>query len=108
MTLTKKDILQGQEKLRKNVAVFAAKVQPIYTLLNWEWAPLKAVPTIQDIVKTCDMLIDGLTPPDDMEESIKSRWYSSTGGIVASVEMTESGLDARLVVEISLRWAEQQ
>lgn len=58
------ELKEIKSKLEKAVPDFAAKVQPIYKLLNWEWSPGEAkphVPSVGEIENTLYSLIEGLT-----------------------------------------------
>lgn len=57
------ELKEIKSKLEKKVPAFAAKVQPIYKLLNWEWSPGKSephIPSVGEIENALYGLIDGL------------------------------------------------
>jgi len=70
-------------KLQEMVPGFAAKVQPVYQLLKWEWSPGKQephIPSVGEIENTLYDLIERLT--ERQEE-----W--SAGGLSAYYRMPD-------------------
>ena len=65
-----------KEDLRSGVPNFAAKVAPVYLILNWKWKPINRVPSYNDIKKTLYELIDDVK----MGRSI------GTGGLMVGID----------------------
>lgn len=71
-------------KLEEMVPSFAAKVQPIYALLKWEWSPPNTtphIPSVGEIERTLYESIGGLT----------GEYYKcGSGGLCAFYEMPDN------------------
>jgi len=79
------DLAQAKIELKKMVPAFAAKVAPIYKLLDWQWEPVQAPSYIPDVaaIEAClNACIDDL----DSECVTCGR-----GGLEAYFEPSENG-----------------
>lgn len=64
------ELKEIKTKLEEKVPAFAAKVQPIYELLHWEWSRGKSephVPSVAEIENNLHGLIEALEPSDHDE-----------------------------------------
>ena len=84
--------------LHNKVAQLAARVAPVYALLDWQWAD-EGVPTQEDIEISLLDLVDSLQA--DAEGCL-----AGTGGLYAKYDIDEEGgIDAYVGMDISeLAW----
>lgn len=82
MEARKEALFAGIEDLREKSAVFAARVAPLYVILNWSWSDVEGPPTAKEIETTLVRLLDMLSEAVERGDlDNKNEHHCSTGGL---------------------------
>jgi len=99
MNITSKQRQNAYKWARESVSDFAAKVAPVYELLDFKWSKTKdektymEVPSVKDIKDCLYWLIDDLSEDEE-------NFSISTGGLTVSIQNDGAGEYCSISMEV--------